>query len=64
MDRLGLYRGDALYPIACQAYSNKFRTLLLAPAQENILANKLRAVPLFPPPIPTTAQPTGRSRPT
>ncbi len=47
MDRLGLYRGDALYPIACQAYSNKFRTLLLAPTQENIVA-KLRAVPSSP----------------
>jgi type VI secretion system protein ImpL len=49
MDRMGLYRGDALYPIACQAYSNKFRTLLLAPTQEKILA-KLRAVPAVPVP--------------
>jgi len=49
MDRMGLYRGDALYPVACQAYSNKFRTLLLAPTQEKILA-KLRAVPLVPVP--------------
>jgi type VI secretion system protein ImpL len=49
MDRMGLYRGDALYPVACQAYSNKFRSLLLAPAQENILA-KLRALPLSPTP--------------
>jgi len=49
MDRFGLYRGDALYPIACQAYSNKFRTLLLAPTQEKILA-KLRAVPAVPAP--------------
>jgi type VI secretion system protein ImpL len=49
MDRLGLYRGDALYPVACQAYSYKFRSLLLAPAQENILA-KLRAVPAVPAP--------------
>jgi type VI secretion system protein ImpL len=48
-DRMGLYRGDALYPIACQAYSNKFRSLLLAPAQENIL-NKLRALPPSPTP--------------
>jgi type VI secretion system protein ImpL len=47
MDRFGLYRGDALYPVACQAYSNKFRALLLAPTQENILA-KLRAVPAVP----------------
>jgi type VI secretion system protein ImpL len=38
LDRLGLYRGDALYPLACQAYSNKFHTLLLAPAQANMLA--------------------------
>jgi type VI secretion system protein ImpL len=49
MDRFGLYRGDALYPVACQAYSNKFRTLLLAPTQEKILA-KLRAVPAVPAP--------------
>ena len=37
MDRFGLYRGDALYPVACRAYSSKFRTLLLAPTQANIL---------------------------
>jgi len=49
MDRLGLYRGDALYPVACQAYSNKFRTLLMAPAQANILA-KLGALPSAPTP--------------
>ncbi len=49
MDRMGLYRGDALYPVACQAYSNKFRSLLLAQAQENIL-NKLRALPPSPTP--------------
>jgi type VI secretion system protein ImpL len=49
MDRMGLYRGEALYPIACQAYSNKFRTLLLAPTQESILS-KLRAVPATPAP--------------
>jgi type VI secretion system protein ImpL len=49
MDRFGLYRGDALYPVACRAYSNKFRALLLAPTQENILA-KLRAVPAVPTP--------------
>jgi type VI secretion system protein ImpL len=47
MDRMGLYRGEALYPVACQAYSTRFRTLLLAPAQENILA-KLRALPTSP----------------
>ena len=49
MDRLGLYRGDALYPVACLAWSNKFRTLLLAPAQANILA-KLGALPSAPTP--------------
>lgn len=49
MDRFGLYHGDALYPVACQAYANKFRTLLLAPTQENILG-KLRAVPTTPAP--------------
>jgi type VI secretion system protein ImpL len=43
MDRFGLYRGDALYPVACQAYSSKFRTLLLAPTQANILG-KLAAL--------------------
>ena len=49
LDRFGLYRGDALYPVACRAYSNKFRALLLAPTQENML-NKLRAVPDVPTP--------------
>jgi len=49
LDRLGLYRGDALYPVACQAYANKFRTLLLAPTQEKILT-KLRGVPAAPTP--------------
>jgi type VI secretion system protein ImpL len=49
MNRLGLYKGDPLYPVACQAYANKFRTLLLAPTQENILG-KLRAVPASPAP--------------
>jgi type VI secretion system protein ImpL len=49
MDRFGLYRGDALYPVACQAYSSKFRSLLLAPTQEKILA-KLRGVPAAPAP--------------
>jgi type VI secretion system protein ImpL len=47
--RMGLYRGEALYPIACQAYSAKFRNLLLAPTQENILV-KLRALPAAPSP--------------
>jgi type VI secretion system protein ImpL len=49
MDRFGLYKGDALYPVACQAYSNKFRTLLLGPAQNNILT-KLGALPPAPTP--------------
>jgi type VI secretion system protein ImpL len=49
LDRMGLYRGEALYPVACQAYSSKFRSLLLAPTQENIL-NKLRALPAAPSP--------------
>ena len=49
MDRMGLFKGNALYPVACQAYSDKFRSLLLAPTQNNILA-KLRAVQ--PPPAP------------
>ena len=49
MDRMGLYHGDALYPVACQAYANKFRTLLLAPTQAAII-NKLRAVPDVPAP--------------
>jgi type VI secretion system protein ImpL len=49
LDRFGLYHGDALYPVACRAYSSKFRTLLLAPTQESML-NKLRAVPAVPTP--------------
>jgi type VI secretion system protein ImpL len=43
MDRWGLYSGEALYPIVCNAYSIKFRTLLLGPAQSNILT-QLRAL--------------------
>jgi type VI secretion system protein ImpL len=49
MDRFGLYKGDALYPIACQAYATKFRTLLLSPTQANIIA-KLGASPSAPTP--------------
>ena len=49
MYRWGLYKGDVLYPAACQAYSSRFRRLLLAPTQANILA-KLRAVQA--PPLP------------
>jgi type VI secretion system protein ImpL len=48
MDRWGLYSGDKLYPIACNAYSMKFRSLLLGPTQANILT-QLRAL-LSPPP--------------
>lgn len=46
-DHMGLYRGNALYPIACQAYTKRFTALLLNPAQQNILA-KLRALPAAP----------------
>lgn len=49
LDRMGLYRGEALYPVACQAYADKFRSLLLAPTQQNILTG-LRAVPATPTP--------------
>jgi type VI secretion system protein ImpL len=47
MYRMGLFQGKALYPIACKAYSNKFRTLLLHPLQQNITA-KLSALPITP----------------
>jgi type VI secretion system protein ImpL len=49
LDRMGLYQGDNLFPLACQAYTSKFRSLLLAPTQENILAT-LRALPASPSP--------------
>jgi type VI secretion system protein ImpL len=49
MYRMGLYHGDALYPVARQAYANKFHTLLLAPTQAAIIT-KLRAVPDVPAP--------------
>jgi type VI secretion system protein ImpL len=49
LDRFGLYKGDALYPVACRAYSTKFHTLLLGPTQDNIIA-KLHAVPAVPTP--------------
>ena len=45
--KMGLYRGKQLFPVACQAYSNKFRTLLLSPTQANIVA-KLHALPQIP----------------
>jgi len=47
--KMGLYRGNALFPVACRAYSNKFRTLLLSPTQANIVA-KLHALPPIPKP--------------
>jgi type VI secretion system protein ImpL len=47
--RFGLYRGLALYPVACNAYSGKFRTLLLGGTQANILA-QLRGLQSPPPP--------------
>ncbi|MGB8261750.1 MAG: ImcF-related family protein, partial [Terracidiphilus sp.] len=47
MYRWGLYKGDALYPVACRAYADKFSAALLTPVQRNML-NKLRAVPLLP----------------
>ena len=49
LGRMGLYRGDELYPIACQSYAKKFNSLLLAPTQEKTLA-KLRALPTAPTP--------------
>jgi type VI protein secretion system component VasK len=49
MNGFGLYKGEALYPVASGAYVNRFRTLLLSPTQENILG-KLRAVKLSPSP--------------
>jgi type VI secretion system protein ImpL len=48
MDRWGLYSGDALYPMACNAYSIKFSALLLGPTQSNILT-QLRALQSPPP---------------
>jgi type VI secretion system protein ImpL len=49
LDRMGLYRGDALYPVACQAYAKRFSSLLLSPTQQNTLA-KLRSLPAAPTP--------------
>ena len=45
--RFGLYPGDRLYNKACAAYGSHFRTLLLSPAQTNILV-QLRALPATP----------------
>ncbi len=49
LDRMGLYRGNALYPVACQAYAKSFSSLLLTPTQQNALA-KLRGLPPAPTP--------------
>ena len=49
MYRWGLYKGDALYGATCHAYGQRFRSLLLAPTQANIIA-KLTAVQSPPPP--------------
>ena len=49
LDRMGLYQGNKLFPLACGAYSARFRALLLAHAQENLLAT-LRALPPSPTP--------------
>lgn len=43
MYRWGLYKGDALYAAACHVYGQRFRTLLLAQTQANIMV-KLAAV--------------------
>jgi type VI secretion system protein ImpL len=45
--RWGLYSGDRLYPIACDAYGRRFQALLLAPAQTDIVRkmNALRSPP-------------------
>jgi type VI secretion system protein ImpL len=49
MYRWGLYKGDALYAAACHVYGQRFRSLLLAQTQANIIA-KLTAVQSPPPP--------------
>jgi type VI secretion system protein ImpL len=49
LDRMGLYRGDALYTVACQSYAKRFSSLLLSPTQQNTLA-KLRGLPTAPTP--------------
>jgi type VI secretion system protein ImpL len=46
----GLYRGDRLYNTACAAYGSRFRTLLLQPAQSNILG-RLETLPAAPRPM-------------
>jgi type VI secretion system protein ImpL len=45
--QMGLYRGAALYPVACRAYADRFHALLLGPTQARMIA-KLNAVPSAP----------------
>ena len=45
----GIYPGEKLYRAACSAYGSHFRTVLLAPTQNLILA-KLTALPVTPKP--------------
>ena len=45
--RVGLYRGNDVLPYACQAYSERFRALLLNPAQRGILT-RMSALPAAP----------------
>jgi type VI secretion system protein ImpL len=47
--RFGLYQDDKLYNAACSAYGDHFRTLLLVPTQQAILA-RLAALPPAPKP--------------
>jgi type VI secretion system protein ImpL len=49
MYRWGLYKGDALYSATCHVYGQRFRSLLLAQTQANIIT-KLTAVQSPPPP--------------
>ncbi|HEX5481302.1 MAG TPA: ImcF-related family protein [Terriglobia bacterium] len=43
----GLYTGHKLYPVACMAYSRKFRQALLDPVQTSLVAS-LRSLPSSP----------------
>jgi type VI secretion system protein ImpL len=49
LNRMGLNQTSKLYPIACKAYGAHLRSLLLTPAQRNIVT-ALRAVPSAPKP--------------
>jgi type VI secretion system protein ImpL len=49
LNRVGLDQSAKLFPAACRAYGAHFRSLLLTPAQRNIVAT-LRAVPEKPNP--------------